>query len=98
MRTRPAGEQIEQIRDVLAERLTAREQPEVAVHTARPRVVVARGEVTVAANAVGLLSNDEAGLTMNLQAGAAVDHVRPHLLERASPPDVRRLVEASLEL
>ena len=98
VRTRPAGEQIEQLRDVLAERLTAREQPEVAVHTARPRIVVARGEVAVAANAVGLLTNDEAGLAVNLQAGATIDHVRAHLLERSSPPDVRLLVEARLEL
>src|SRR4029077_15631298 len=92
------GEEIEQLREVLAEGVAAGEEPEIAVDPAGPRVVVAGREVAVAVNAIRLLSHDETRLAVNLQADGAIDHVRAHLLERAGPVNVRFLVEARLQL
>ena len=97
-RARVAGEQVEQLRQVLAEGLPAREEPEVLVHAPRPGIVVAGGEMTVAPDTVGLLPNHEAGLAVRLEAGEAVDDVRAHFLKSARPPDIRLLVEARLQL
>ncbi len=98
VRARVAGQQVEQLGQVLAERLAAREEPEVLVDAARPDVVVAGGEMAVAPDAVGLLAHDEARLAVGLEAGDAVDDVRAHFFERARPADVRLLVEARLQL
>ena len=47
-RARVTRQEIEELRQVLAERVAAREEPEVAVDAARPHVVVAGGEMAVA--------------------------------------------------
>ncbi len=97
-RPRVAGEHVEELGDVLAERLAAREEPEVPVEPARPRVVVPGGQVAVAAQAVGILANHQAGLAVGLVADQAVDDVRAHVLERPRPADVGLLVEPGAQL
>ena len=97
-RPRVAGQEVEDLRQVLAEGLAAGEQAEVRVDAAGPRVVVARREVAVAADAVRLLADHEAGLAVGLVTHQAVDDVGPHLLERPGPADVGLLVEPGLEL
>src|SRR3989442_6227866 len=93
---RVAGEEIEQRGEVLAERVAAGEEPEIAVDATRPHVVVPGGQVAVAPQAVSLLPDDEARLAVGLEARAAVDDVSAHLLERTGPADVRFLIEARL--
>jgi hypothetical protein len=63
-RPRPADEEVEQLGQIGAERVAAGEEPEIAVDAARPGVVVAGGEVAVAAEPVGLLTLDEARLAV----------------------------------
>src|SRR5882762_6739060 len=79
---RMSGEEIEQRGEVLAERVAAREEPQIAVDAARPHVIVPGGEMTVAPQSVGLLADHEARLAVGLEAGSAVDDVSAHLLER----------------
>jgi len=97
-RARMTGEEIEECGEVLAERVAAREEPQIAVDAARPYVVIPGGEMTIAPQAVGLLPDDEARLAVSLEAGAAVDDVSAHLLERTGPADIRLLIEARLQL
>ena len=95
---REAGQRVEEVADVGAERLLAREQPDVGVHPRRARVVVAGGDVHVAADAVELAPDDERDLGMRLEAGHAVGDVDAERLERARPVDVVRLLEPGLQL
>src|SRR4051812_36714965 len=88
------GEQVEERRRIGAVRLLRREEPDVGVAADRSRVVVARREVHVTAEAAALASDDEQALRVRLQAEEAVDDVDARLLERARPDDVRLLVEA----
>ena len=97
-RARVAGQQVEELGDVLAEGLPAGEEAEVAVDAAGAGIVVAGGQVAVAPDPVRLLADHEAGLAVRLVAGQPVDHVGAHLLERARPADVGLLVEARLQL
>ncbi len=97
-RTRVAGERVEHLGDVRADRWIAREQPEVGVDPRRLRVVVARPDVDVMAHAVALAPDHEDALDVRLQARDPVDHVDAGLLELLRPSDVRPLVEAGLEL
>src|SRR5712692_9639558 len=96
--TRVAGEEIEELAEVLAEGLPAREQPEIAVDPGRPDIVIARRDVAVTPDPVALLPDHQARLAVGLEAREAVDHVGSDLLERAGPADVRLLVEARLQL
>ena len=64
----------------------------------RGRVVVARGEVDVAADAVVLAAHDQRDLAVGLEADHAVDDVDAGLLERAGLDDVVLLVEPGLQL
>ena len=74
------------------------EQADVLVEPGRLGVVVAGADVAVAADPVGLLAHHEQRLGVGLEADEPVDDVHAGLLERAGPADVRRLVEARLEL
>ena len=62
------------------------------------RVVVAGADVAVAADAVGLLADDEEHLGVRLQADEAVHHVHARFFEHAGPFDVGLFVEARLQL
>src|SRR6267142_816759 len=97
-RARVAGEEVEQLGEIFAERVATGEEPEIAVDATRPHVVVAGGEVAVAPETVSFLPDDEARLAVGLEARAAVDDVSAYLLERTGPADVRLLVEARLQL
>ena len=93
-----AGEVVEELGEVGAERGVGREDAEVLVERRGLRVVVAGADVAVAANAVGLLPHDEQHLAVRLQPDEPVDDVDARLLEAAGPFDVRLLVEARLQL
>ena len=97
-RTAVAGEVVEQLREIGTEIGIARQHTEVFVRGRGLRVVVARTEVAVAPDAVGLLAHDEQDLGVRLQADEPVDHVRTRLLEHAGPFDVGLLVEARFQL
>jgi Sulfotransferase family len=70
--------------------------PEEARYETDPRIDDAE-QVAVAANAVGLLADDDAGLAVGLVADETVHHVGADLFQRACPPDVGLLVEARLQ-
>ena len=93
-----AAEVVEQVGDVLADGLVGGDQPEVLVGPGRLGVVVARADVGVAADAVGLVADHHRELAVGLQPDLAVDDVAAGLLELAGPADVGRLVEARLDL
>ena len=95
---RQAGQDVEQVRDVRADLGAAGEQPEVHVQPGRLRVVVARPDVDVAAQAGALAADDERGLAVRLEPDQAVDDVRAGPLQLARPDDVGLLVEAGLDL
>src|SRR5882724_10716883 len=97
-RARVAGEEVEELGQVLAELAPAREEPNVAIDPRGPEVVVAGGEVAVPPDTVRLLPDDQTRLAVCLEPGEAVHDVGAHFLERAGPADVRLLVEAGLEL
>ena len=97
-RLRVAGEHVEQLGEVLADGLAAGEEPEVRVDAGRADVVVAGGEVAVAADPVRLLADDQARLAVRLVADQPVHHVGADLLQRARPADVGLLVEAGAQL
>ena len=95
---RESRERVEQVRDVRAELLAARQQPEVDVRARGLRVVVAGPDVHVAAQPDALAAHDQRHLRVGLEADQAVDDVGARLLEAAGPDDVRLLVEARLDL
>ena len=92
------GEVVEQLHQIAADRLVARQQPEVVVEPCGPRVVVAGAHVRVQAQPVEVLAHHENHLAVGLQSHHAVGDVDPRLLQAARPPDVRRLVETRLQL
>jgi hypothetical protein len=92
------GQQVEQLRDVGAQRRVAGEQAEVGVELGGVGVVVAGREVGVRAQAVGLLAHHQRHLGVRLVADHAVGDVRTRALERLRPFDVARLVEARAQL
>ena len=93
-----AGQEIEQLAGVLAELGPGGEQAEVGVDPGGGRVVVAGGEVHVAADSLGLAADDQRRLAVGLEPDHPVDHVHAGLLQRAGPHDVVLLVEPGLEL
>ena len=101
---RPAGEVVEQVRDVLGDPLVGGDQPEVLVHPGGLGVVVAGADVGIAADAamtvagVALVADDHRELAVGLEPDDAVDDVAAGLLELACPADVGLLVEARLDL
>ena len=95
---RVARELVEQPGEVLADLVVGGEQAEVLVDAARLRVVVARADVAVVAEAALLLPDHEGELAVGLQPDEAVDDVHAGLLELARPGDVRLLVEPRLDL
>ena len=97
-RAAEAGQVVEQLGDVGADRLVGREEPEVGVQARGRGVVVAGADVDVVAHAVALAAHDQHALGVRLQRRVAVDDVHAGLLQRLRPVDVRALVEARLQL
>src|SRR6185369_6450988 len=89
-----AGEEIEQVRGVLAEIRAAGKETQVRVELGRGGIVIAGAEMDVAADAVALVAHDEGNLAVNFVADEAVDDVHAGFLELARPLDVARFVEA----
>ena len=95
---REPGEVVEQVRDVLADLGVRGEEPEVLVLPRRLRVVVAGPDVRVAADALGLVTDDERELAVGLQPDEPVHDMAAGLLQLPRPLDVGLLVEAGLDL
>ncbi len=95
---RVAGERVEQVGEVGADRRVGGEHADVLVEPRRLRVVVAGADVAVAADRVALLAHHEAGLAVRLEADQAVDDVHARALQLTRPADVRLLVEPRLDL
>ena len=95
---RKAGEQVEEGGHVVGDVAVGRHQAEVAVELRRAVVVVARGQVDVALDAIALAADDQEGLGVRLVAGDAVNHVGPQVFQAAGPLDVAGLVEAGPQL
>ena len=93
---RVAGQQVEQLRHVLAEFLLVGEQAEIGVDTRRLVVVIPRTQVTVPVYPLALPAHDQAGLAVDLDARYAVDDMSPRLLQLPGPLDIRGLVEPGL--
>ena len=93
-----AGEVVEQLGDVGADVVVAREDAEVLVQPGRLGVVVAGADVAVAAQLVAVVADDQHALGVGLQPDHAVHDVDAGALELLGPVDVGGLVEAGLEL
>ena len=93
-----AGEVVEQLGDVGADVVVAREDAEVLVDPRRVGVVVAGADVAVAAQLVAVVAHDEHALRVRLQPDHAVHDVDAGALELFRPVDVVGLVEAGLQL
>ena len=89
-----AGQQVEEVGGVLAELRAAGEQAEVGVELRGGGVVIAGGQVDVAADVVAFAPHDQAALGVDLVADQAVDHMHAGFLQLARPLDVVGLVEA----
>lgn len=94
----PPRQLVEEPREVFADLVVGREQPEVFVDAARLRVVVARADVAVVAEHAALFADHEGELAVGLEPDEPVHDVHAGLLELARPRDVRLLVEAGLDL
>ena len=88
------GQHVEEQPHVGGDLRVGGEQREVGVDARGLGVVVAGAQVGVAAQHAMLLADDQAGLTVGLEAVEAVHDVRPGLLELAGPFDVVEFVEA----
>ena len=95
---RVAGQDVEEVRNVLADLVVAREKAEILVEARGLGVVVARPEVAVAAQPVAVVADNERELAVRLEPDQAVDDVDAGLLELLAPVDVVLLIEAGLDL
>src|SRR6476620_8742446 len=95
---RVAGEDVEEVGQIGADRLILGKQPEILVESRSLGVVVARPDVCVAVDRSALLPNDERGLAVRLEPNDAIDNVTARALERSGPLDVGLLVEAGFDL
>ena len=68
-RAAEAGEVVEHVRDIGADLLVGREQPEVGVEARGRRVVVAGADMHVVAHALALAAHDETHLTCVFSEG-----------------------------
>lgn len=93
-----AREVLEEVGDVSAQLLVAGEQPHVCVEAGSARVVVARSQVHVRAQAIVLLAHNQHGFAMSLQTNQAVRHVAASIFQLVGEAHVARLVETSLQL
>ena len=95
---RVAGQQVEKRAGVFAEVGPAGEEAQVGVIPRGRRVVVARGQVNIPADAVVIAANHQRRLAVGLEADDPVDDVHAGFLKHAGLVDVVFLVEPGLEL
>ena len=98
LRHAEAGQHVEEVGQVLAQRRVAGEEPEVGVEPRGARVVVAGADVHVAPDVVALAAHHQHDLGVGLEPRHAVAHVDAHVLQPLRPDDVVLLVEARLQL
>ena len=95
---RITGQHVEGAGRVLAYVIAAGHQTDVCVDLGRGIVVVAGGQMDVAADAVVLAAHDKGDLTVGLKSCQTVDHVAARMLQHTRPDDIVLLIEACFEL
>ena len=70
------------------------QQTNVLVQPRGLGIVIARADVSVATNAVGLLAHNQRGLGVGLESNHAVGHVHARVLQLSRPTNIARLVKA----
>ena len=93
-----ARDHVEEVARVAADDVVAGHQAHVGVELRGHVVVVAGGQVHIAAQAVGLLAHNERDFAVGFQLGHAVEYVAPRLFQRLAPVDIVFLVEAGAHL
>ncbi len=93
-----AGDEIEELRRVAAERRIGGEQRQVGVNLGGVRMVVAGAEMHVGMQRAGLAAHHEAHFRVGLEFDEAIDHLDAGAFEIAGPFDVGGLVEAGFQL
>ena len=109
-----AGEEGEEIDDILADIFAAGEQTEVGIKLGGFGIIVAGGDVGIAAHAAAgaggveaggagasaviFATDDEGGFSVSLQAQDAIDDVGAGVFQGLGPLDVAFFVEAGFEL
>ena len=92
-----SGEVVEEVGAIFADGFVAGEQTDIGVELRGDRVVIAGGEVHVAADAVFFLADDERGLAVDFEVEQSVDNVDTLTLQLSGPFDVALFVEAGFE-
>src|SRR4029077_14680486 len=88
----------EKLSQILADSIVAGEQSVVGVKSRRPRMIVAGADMRVAAKPVVVLAYHQDDFAMRLEADHSVRYVNSEFLEAGRKLDVRRFVEARLQL
>ena len=92
-----AGEVVEEVGAVLADGFVAGEESDVGVELRGDSVVVAGGEMNVAANAILFLADHQRGFAMHLEVHQAIDDVDAFTLQPSGPFDIALFVETRFE-
>jgi hypothetical protein len=98
LKAREAGQRIEEVGEIGADRSIAREQSEIRIDLRGLRVVVPRTDVGISADAVGLFPDHERCFCVRLETRKPVRDVNPETFQCARPGDVVHLVESRLQL
>ena len=93
-----AGDVVEQLAGVAAQRRVGGEQRQVGVDLGRDRVIVAGAEVAVGAQAIALAAHHQRELGVGLVLDEAEDDVDAGALQVAGPLQIGLLVEPGLDL
>ena len=93
-----AGDEIEDARDVAADRRIGGEQRNVGVDPRRDRVIIAGADMAIGDQRAALAPHHHRQLGVGLQFDEAEHDLRAGALEIARPADVGLLVEARLQL
>src|SRR5216684_5027981 len=92
------SQEIEQLREVAADRVVGGEQAEIGVEARGTGMIVAGADMSVAAQAVVVLPHDLDDLAVSLEPDHAVHNVDSELLEPGCEVNIGFLVEPRLEL
>ena len=93
-----AGDVVEKLRRIAAERRIGAEQRQVGVDPRRVGMIVAGAEMDIGVQLTAFAAHHQADLGVRLELDEAVDHLHAGAFQVARPFDVRRFVEAGLEL
>ena len=92
--TGEAGEGVEDDRDFLGDLRVGREQTEVGVNARGARMVIARAEMHILPEPIGIAADDEERFAMCFQADDAINDMRARFLEPPRPLNVGGLIKA----